>query len=263
MAGSGPFAGSPIRARSCQNTRLTRFPNRCRLWPPRAVWSPLGLKTARPGRLNKTAQHPAKLTTRPAVPSQHTPAKVGRPAIPLKQSLTRDWPVTIGRYQLAGTNWPSATIHSPLGGDPKAFSGPQLSSSAARMLTIPPRHPNPFWGPAFRPSGCRDDSLRPQQIRQILNTPGGSRTPNLWIRSPLLYPVELRVPVFSWKTIREGIGLARGIQSTGSQLFIRRCAGQNTSVPVPPTFGRSHPWALRDTTGNRTCFASGSAHCCT
>ena len=174
-----------------------------------------------------------------------------------------NWPEPIGRNQLASTNSPSATIHSPLGGDPKAFSGPQLSSSAARMLTIPPRHPNPFWGPAFRPSGCRDDSLRPQRIRQILNTPGGSRTPNLWIRSPLLYPVELRVPVFSWKTIREGIGLVRGIQSTGSQLFIRRCAGQNTSVPVPPTFGRSHPWALRDTTGNRMCFASGSAHCCT
>lgn len=29
-------------------------------------------------------------------------------------------------------------------------------------------------------------------VRAGLGTPGGTRTPSLWIRSPLLYPVELR-----------------------------------------------------------------------
>ena len=57
------------------------------------------------------------------------------------------------------------------------------------------------------------------------------------------------MPVFWSKTSCEGIGLARGIQSTGSQLFTRRRAGQNDPVlnlpdfrPTPPLgFSRHHP----------------------
>ena len=45
------------------------------------------------------------------------------------------------------------------------------------------------------------------------SAPGGSRTPNLWIRSPLLYPIELRVLAFKslcsgclWEKHRAGSG---------------------------------------------------------
>src|SRR5947209_16136942 len=38
----------------------------------------------------------------------------------------------------------------------------------------------------------RDEGIRPKPQGPYGSTPGGIRTPNLWLRRPLLYPVELQ-----------------------------------------------------------------------
>ena len=108
----------------------------------------------------------------------------------------------------------------------------------------------------------RAHSFRPDPHRST-NTPGGSRTPNLWIRSPLLYPVELRVPVFSRKTMGKIIGLSDGIQSRGSWLLMRPCGGQNGINRVRPFPLRHQPLPLGRTTACQQLPASSSAVCST
>ncbi|HBH54392.1 MAG TPA: hypothetical protein DDY91_21105 [Planctomycetaceae bacterium] len=60
------------------------------------------------------------------------------------------------------------------------------------------------------------------------------------MRSPLLYPVELRVPVFTRKTSWKSIGLTGGIQSCTGQLFTRTSSRHNrfrlgTQFPSAPS----------------------------
>ena len=81
------------------------------------------------------------------------------------------------RFRKCGCRAPAAGLR-PARGPPAPAPRPSIHTSLPKSK------------PARNPGGARADS--PKLCAKASGTPGGSRTPNLLIRSQTLYPVELR-----------------------------------------------------------------------